>query len=129
MLSYAQGRSSCPLCSWLCAFSFYSLQENRDCLHQASASVERDEGWLCLILLILPKGLLENTTQTFLVKYLPQTNVQLLLGSEAHLNVLVSKQILHQCPVHSRHPSMVNGKAVRKEVLQLQVLQQKHNQL
>lgn len=63
------------------------------------------------------------------MKYLPQTNVQLLLGSEAHLNVLVSKQILHQCPVHSRHPGMMNGKAVRKEVLQLQVLQQKHNQL
>lgn len=55
--------------------------------------------------------------------------MQLLLGSEAHLNVLVSKQILHQRPVHSRHPGVVDGEAVREEVLQLQVLQQKHNQL
>lgn len=53
---------------------------------------------------------------------------QLLLGSGAHLDVLVSKQILHQRPVHSRHPSVVDGKAVRQKVLQLQVLQQKHNQ-
>lgn len=53
---------------------------------------------------------------------------QLLLGSGAHLDVLVSKQILHQRPVHSRHPSVVDGKAVRQKVLQLQVLRQKHNQ-
>lgn len=55
--------------------------------------------------------------------------MQPLLGSVAHLNVLVSKQILHQRPVHTRHAGVVDGEAIREKVLQLQVLQQKHNEL
>lgn len=34
----------------------------------------------------------------------------------------VSEQVLHQCPVHPGHPSVMDCEPVREEVLQLQVL-------
>ena len=40
-----------------------------------------------------------------------------------HLDVPVGKQILRQGPVHSGHAGVVDGKAVRQQVLQLQILQ------
>lgn len=41
---------------------------------------------------------------------------------DLNLNVLVGEKILDKCAVLSRHAGMVDGKAVRKELLQLRVL-------
>jgi len=38
------------------------------------------------------------------------------------LNVLVSKEFLYKCAVHTVHACMMDGKAIGKEVLQLVVL-------
>lgn len=42
-----------------------------------------------------------------------------------NLDVSISKQILHQCTVHSGHTSVVDCKAIRQQILQLEVLDKK----
>lgn len=39
-----------------------------------------------------------------------------------HLNVFIRKEVLYKGPVNSGHASMMNGKSIGQEILQLQVL-------
>ena len=39
-----------------------------------------------------------------------------------HLDMLISKQFFHKSPVHPVHASMVDGKAIGKKILKLNVL-------
>ena len=42
-----------------------------------------------------------------------------------HLDMFISKQFLHKSPVHPVHASMVDGKAIGKKILKLNVLLEK----